>query len=171
MSDNYYHRHVVVIILSWYLTHAYRTLQSRGRRSALTGNRRDGDRRRARRRGKETPLSGGLKTQAAVAAVAAVCNIRTAYIMCCFPWRACASVYLLRFVSRLKDLCSDLRCRLNHSACSRPSPPHCKFSRRRRTLPSRNSLRPPPPQRPTSAKLLGGTRFELSSPTNGILLI
>lgn len=72
------------------------------------------------------------------------------------PWRACASIYLLRFVSRLKDLCSDLRCRLNHSSCSR-SPPH-KRSYRTRSL--QNPLFPLPPQHPTSVKLLGRTRFE-----------
>lgn len=75
--------------------------------------------------------------------------------------RVYVCLYLLRSMSRLKDLCSDLRCRLNHSAC-------CKSPARA----TRNSLLSPVRQ-PTTAKLLvEDPRFKryLSYSSSSVLL-
>lgn len=54
---------------------------------------------------------------------------------CVYPCPCVRAFYLLRSVSRLKDLCSDLRCRLNHSAC-RSLPPPCARHRILFSLPA-----------------------------------
>lgn len=59
-------------------------------------------------------------------------------------------------MSRLKDLCSDLRCRLNHSACKSPHPPDA----------SRNSLFPLSP--PSLSANFSGPSLNVSRPHRGV---